>query len=93
MTRSILTLAVAFLAGACAAHRSSSPQSAPLAAQTAADGKKAKPLVLCRTERPTGSNIMTRVCYTEEEVDTMDPAAQDLLRRQIQQGSYQRERN
>jgi hypothetical protein len=94
MTRPILAL-LALLAGGCAAHRSSSSQNASSSpgTQPAGNGKGAAPALLCRTERPTGSNIMTRVCYSEDELDTMSQAAQDLHRRALQTGSVQKERN
>ncbi|HEY6002945.1 MAG TPA: hypothetical protein VIV57_08715 [Anaeromyxobacter sp.] len=92
MTRPIFALLVALLAGACATHRASSSQQKAAAAATpqVATGK---PLVLCRPERPTGSNIMTRVCYSEDDIGALDPAAQEELRRALQQGSYQPIRN
>jgi hypothetical protein len=84
MTRPILALLVALLAGACTAHRSGSAASqtastAP-AAQASAD-KSSTPGLVCRSERPTGSNIVTRVCYTQEEIDAMSLSAQDAHRR------------
>jgi hypothetical protein len=95
MTRPLLALLVALLAGACAAHRTTSSQQKAASAATpqAATGKAAAPLVLCRPERPTGSNIMTRVCYSEDDLGALDPAAQETLRRAQQQGSYQPIRN
>jgi hypothetical protein len=83
MTRPILALLVALLAGACTAHRSSSaPQvaSAGPAVQASAD-KSSTPGLVCHSERPTGSNIVTRVCYTQEEIDAMSLSAQDAHRR------------
>jgi hypothetical protein len=95
MTRLLLAALVALVAGACAAHRTTSSQqkAASAAAPQGATAKASAPNILCRIERPTGSNIMTRVCYSEEDIDALAPAAQEELRRALQQGSYQPIRN
>lgn len=83
MTRALA--AVALLALACAGPSRTTtaapaPQAAP-AQKADAAAAPAKSRLICRTERPTGSNYPRRVCYREEEVDAASMAAQDAHRR------------
>jgi hypothetical protein len=75
---------VALLGLACAApSRTSAPTSGTTSAAPAKkDGGAvaASPLV-CRTERPTGSNYPRRVCYRQEDLDEASLSAQDAHRR------------
>jgi hypothetical protein len=81
MLRSISTVAlvVAFLSTACEAPRGSG------SASGAANAAAPAPPLVCRTERPTGSNIPRRVCYTQEELDQTILEAQDAHRRALSQ--------
>ncbi len=87
MSRTILAASTiaALLATGCAAPRSgaaaSSTTGAPGAQTARADPKQQ---LICRTERPTGSNIPQRVCYTQEELDAKSLSAQDALRQATQ---------
>lgn len=80
----LASAALAFLA--CAAPRGSAPSSSasPASGAQAANAQSPKPQLICRTERPTGSNIPQRICYTQEELDAMSQAAQDAHRRAMQ---------
>jgi hypothetical protein len=93
MTRPILAPAIllALLSGACAAHRSStsSASASPASGAQAGSAKGSGSQIVCRTERPTGSNIMKRVCFSEDELDAAAAAAQDDHRRAIQKASVQ----
>jgi hypothetical protein len=81
-------LAAALLDLACASPRSASgsaasgASSAP-AASTSSPQVAAKDRLICRYERPTGSNIPERICYTQEQLDEMSRAAQDAARRSM----------
>lgn len=75
-----VTLFLALVSTACEAPRSSGPASG--AAPTAATADSA---LVCRTERPTGSNIPKRVCYRQEELDQASLEAQDSFRRTLSQ--------
>ncbi len=85
---------VASLALACAGpSRSTTPPSAagsgpPAKSEGAADPAKS-PLV-CRMERPTGSNYPRRVCYRQEDIDAASIAAQDAHRRAVSSHSQPR---
>ena len=99
----VTALALVFLSTACAAPRSSGsatttpaaagaePRSGPVsgATPTAAQAGHAKSSLVCRYECPTGSNIPQRVCYTQDALDESAAAAQDALRRAIQQGTME----
>lgn len=92
MTRAAALLAV--LALACAgSSRSTAP---PSAAQPGSPVKKeggataATSPLICRTERPTGSNYPRRVCYREEDLDAASIAAQDAHRRAVSSGTQAR---
>ncbi len=92
MTRAA-ALAISFLALACAG---SSRSTAPAAVQSASPGKSAeaaapaKSPLICRTERPTGSNYPRRVCYREEDIEATRAAAQDAHRRAVSSGTQPR---
>ncbi len=75
MTRRCLLLSL--LVSACA---SSGTPSQPTAGPNGATG--AKPTVeVCEWEEPIGSNIRTRVCHREEDLDADRRQAQDFLDR------------
>lgn len=68
---------------ACAApSRTAAPSTGSSSAPLKSDGAPvaASPLI-CRTERPTGSNYPRRVCYRQEELDAAAAKAQDEHRR------------
>ena len=71
---------LALLSTACEAPRSSGPASGAAPAAATADSA-----LVCRTERPIGSNIPRRVCYTQEELDRTSLEAQDSFRRALSQ--------
>lgn len=76
--------AVAFLGLACAApSRTTAPASGTASAAPARKdtGAVATSPLICRTERPTGSNYPRRVCYRQEDLDATSQAAQDAHRR------------
>jgi hypothetical protein len=76
-------LAAALLALGCASSRSASGSAASGApvANAASPQPAAKDRLICRYERPTGSNIPERICYTQDQLDEMSRAAQDAARR------------
>lgn len=85
-----LALAAAVAAG-CASRRAPATAAPPAAAERplsaaaasavkAAQAQDAATLV-CRIERPTGSNIAKRVCRTREAIERDREAAQQLLLR------------
>lgn len=89
----LATTALAFLA--CAAPRGSAPSSSasPSSGAKVADAQSSKPRLICRTERPIGSNIPQRICYTQEQLDDMSQAAQDAHRRAVQNAGPTRSGN
>ncbi len=74
----------ASLAAGCAAPRSSAPSSSASAPLAQAAPAQSQPQLICRMERPTGSNIPQRVCRTQEEIDAMSLSAQDAIRKATQ---------
>ena len=74
---------------ACASAPSYPARSALHADALAADGRPAEsapapsagdgPRLICGLERPTGTNIMRRVCRSQEQVERDREAAQALL--------------
>jgi hypothetical protein len=84
MTRPSLAIALALLASACA-HKSR-------AAQKTSEAQVAEPKeeVVCFKERPTGTQIVQRICYPKADFDTQVAAAQDQFRRMLQAGSQNR---
>lgn len=80
----IAAVAAALLATACAGTRGTSTSAASGSGPASAQPVAAKDQLICRYERPTGSNIPTRVCYTQEQLDEMSQATQDALRRATQ---------
>lgn len=75
-----------------AAPPAATPREAPpggTADALAAAKAPAPTKVVCRTERPTGSNIAKRVCWREEDLEAMRLQAQDFMRRAMQQASAQ----
>ncbi len=89
MNRSLALLLLS-ISSACAGASSSAASShgaasAPQPAAVATDGPKSK--VICRTERPLGSNIARTVCNTQEELDAQSQAAQDAMRLAPKSGS------
>ncbi len=92
MNRSLALLLLS-ISSACAGASSSAapsgaasaPQPAATPAAVATAGPKSK--VICRTERPLGSNIARTVCNTQEELDAQSQAAQDAMRLAPKSGS------
>ncbi len=83
----IVAPALAFAVLACASSRSSTQRTnggSTSGAQAANSSTAPAPRLVCRTERPTGSNIPRRVCYSEEQLDEMSRAAQDAHRKATQ---------
>jgi hypothetical protein len=88
MLRSLVV--IGFLAAACtSAHRA---QKAPARQGTdvrvasatpaaAPDAKPEKDPLICRVERPTGSNYAKRICFRQSELEEKRRQAQDLLLR------------
>jgi hypothetical protein len=68
---------------ACAAPRSASSPAASTPGAVAKAPEVAKDRLICRYERPTGSNIPERICYTQDQLDEMSRAAQDAARRSM----------
>lgn len=75
------------VAAPAAAARPATPVAAdrPLS-DTAANAVKAAKAddaatIICRVERPTGSNIAKRICRTKEQIERDRRAAQDMLTR------------
>ncbi|HEY6101451.1 MAG TPA: hypothetical protein VIW03_18580 [Anaeromyxobacter sp.] len=92
-TTTAAAVAALFLATACAAPRTgaTSPSvAAGGAAQAPAKAESPKTSLVCRTERPTGSNIPRRVCYSQDDLDEMSQAAQDAHRRATQSATQPR---
>jgi len=95
MVRAATAVASLAVILACAGPRSSAPPSAaaPDAAPRADASavpvkdtvKVADSQLICRMERPTGSNIPKRVCFTQDQLDAMRAAAGDAHRRATQQ--------
>jgi hypothetical protein len=83
---------VALLASGCALHRSGSSKKANDAAAKAMAAEKPTeekpaPGVICRNERPTGTNIARRVCYEETDLEEASRAAQETIRQASRSGS------
>lgn len=75
---SLLTLSVA--AVGCASASGSRPASG--LAKVNERGEK----VICRMERPIGSNIAEMVCRTQESMDAQSQASQDAIRGAMKSG-------
>lgn len=93
MTRAILAAAVLLAAAGCAARsapaRSAAPRQEARGEQRVPAAVKAtsaeKPdYVVCRIERPTGSNIAKRVCYKASELERASREAQRSLLEPVQ---------
>lgn len=90
---------VAVLGLACAAPSRTSERAAGAAPAAPADegARKlhtadARNPVVCRMERPIGSNYARRVCFRQEDLDRSAREAQDAIRQAIRASSTQAER-
>lgn len=93
MTRAILAAAVLLAAAGCAARSAPARSAAP---RQEARGEQRVPAavkvtsaekpdyVVCRIERPTGSNIAKRVCYKASELERASREAQRSLLEPVQ---------
>jgi hypothetical protein len=92
MTRALLAAAVLLAAAGCASRTATARSAAP---KQEARGEERVPAVkvtsaeksdyvVCRIERPTGSNIAKRVCYKAAELERASREAQRSLREPVQ---------
>ncbi len=80
MNRSVALLSLLLASTGCAgAARSASTGTAAPAADKSAVASTAKPKVICRTEKPIGSNIARTVCRSPEEIEAERQATQDAI--------------
>ena len=82
----LLTLAAALACASApsyparsALHEGTLAAEAPAASTASAPSSGDGPKLICSLERPTGSNIMRRVCRSQDQVDRDREAAQALL--------------
>jgi hypothetical protein len=78
MKRTHLALCLALSAAAGCAGATPTAPARSGTALASVDDKGGR--IVCRTERPTGSNIAERVCYREEDLDRRRLQTQDALR-------------
>ncbi len=91
MNRSVALLSLLLASTGCAGARSaSSGTAAPTADKSAVASTTAKPKVICRTEKPLGSNIARTICRSPEEIEAERQAAQDAIHNAPKSGASMR---
>jgi hypothetical protein len=96
--RALIASGLLFACGCVNQRAASAPVPAPSASTPAAPqgatarpqgaaAAQAAPGLVCFMERPIGSNIWKRVCFTEEQLERQREISQDDLRRAVQKGT------